>query len=132
MTDQSTCGCVWERKPGFGDVIVQQCAEHAAQSASPESKAAFAAADRAVLKLRMRGVLGWPEQEPKIDWVYREKSIAYNVRFWATPDPWVARRASTRTVDAHITRRLLDGQLRVPAGWDCSDYLGLIQAGEQQ
>lgn len=61
MSDQSACGCVWERKTGFGDVIVKQCAEHAAQSASPEAKAASAAADRAVLKLRMSGKLGWPK-----------------------------------------------------------------------
>lgn len=64
MTDQSACGCTWERKPGYGDVVVRQCAQHKAESSSERAQNAMKAADRAVLKLRMRGVLGWPKRVP--------------------------------------------------------------------
>lgn len=54
------CDCTWERQPGYGDVIVQQCAEHRRASESDVAKAAFKAADRAVLKLRLKGLVPWP------------------------------------------------------------------------
>lgn len=53
--DQSGCGCTWERQPGFGDVVVVQCATHAAEGCSPRAKAAMRAADAAVERLRKQG-----------------------------------------------------------------------------
>ena len=54
MTDQSSCGCVWERREGIGDVIVMQCAKHGAASRSPRAKAAAFEADRAEAEFRQR------------------------------------------------------------------------------
>lgn len=61
VVDTSSCGCVWERQKGYGDVIVQQCDEHRRASESEVARRAFKAADRYVLKLRLKGVIPWPK-----------------------------------------------------------------------
>lgn len=33
-----SCGCVWSKDPAFGDVVIEQCAEHAAQRAALEAR----------------------------------------------------------------------------------------------
>jgi hypothetical protein len=56
-----------------------------------------------------------------IDWNNRAERIKRNLRFWATPDPWAARRAAVRSVDKRLTRDFIQAG-RQPAGWDTSDY----------
>ena len=56
-----------------------------------------------------------------IDWADRAALIKRNLRFWATPDPWAARRAAVRSVDKRLTRDFIQAG-RQPAGWDTSDY----------
>jgi hypothetical protein len=55
VTDRSSCGCTWERQPGFGDVIVVQCVAHAAAGRTPQARRAHKAADEAVARLRREG-----------------------------------------------------------------------------
>jgi hypothetical protein len=54
MTDQSSCGCVWERHKDFGDVVVTKCVQHDAVSRSRRAKAAAFEADRAEAEFRRR------------------------------------------------------------------------------
>jgi hypothetical protein len=54
-------------------------------------------------------------------WSERAARIERNMRFWATPDPWAARRAAVRSVDMRMTRDFIKAG-RPPAGWDTSDY----------
>jgi hypothetical protein len=63
-----------------------------------------------------------------IDWSRRAERVAAHSRNWATPDPWVARRAAVRTVDARMSW-VFCGRGSIPAGWDCSDYLQLCELG---
>jgi hypothetical protein len=56
-----------------------------------------------------------------IDWGKRAYQIEHERRFWATPDPWAARRAAVRSVDRRLTRDFIKAG-RPPAGWDTSDY----------
>ncbi len=36
---QTSCGCVWERTPEYGDVVVVQCAKHGQQTKKAERAA---------------------------------------------------------------------------------------------
>lgn len=37
-TNMSECGCVWERHPDYGDIIVKQCEEHSRSRPRSRSK----------------------------------------------------------------------------------------------
>jgi hypothetical protein len=55
---KTACGCKWERRDGYGDVVVQQCDEHKALAESDLAREAYAAADadqrdRAMRRSRM-------------------------------------------------------------------------------
>lgn len=75
------------------------------------------------------GVLFLGLGEVVIDWVERAERIRRHTRLWAG-GPWECRRAATRTVDAHLTRRMLRAGQVLPAGWNCSDFLMLVREGE--
>jgi hypothetical protein len=55
MSLRSACGCTWERRAGYGDVIIVRCIKHAAASRTPSAKRARAAADALVRRLRDEG-----------------------------------------------------------------------------
>jgi hypothetical protein len=52
---RSSCGCTWERRPGYGDVIVVQCIKHARAGRTTSAKRAKAAADMLVKRMRQEG-----------------------------------------------------------------------------
>jgi len=52
MISQSACGCTWKRTAEYGDVVVAQCLAHARRSRSMRSRAASAAADASIRRLR--------------------------------------------------------------------------------
>lgn len=55
MPDRSDCGCTWERRPGFGDVIVAQCLQHAHATARGLARAARLDALKAQLRAAFPG-----------------------------------------------------------------------------
>jgi len=55
MLSQTPCGCTWKRTAKYGDVVVTQCLAHARQSRSGRSRAASAAANASIRRLRALG-----------------------------------------------------------------------------
>jgi len=51
---QSNCVCVWERTAEYGDVIVAQCAQHAAEMRTQRARRASRSADTALAESRRK------------------------------------------------------------------------------